>query len=162
MAWAWKMNFNGKVQSPVCCETATKYSAILFVNLGEFIIKYAMITIKRNVFQCINLLNPKMANTFANCENPNEIPHYAAFHQGLHFLLPSKQSSGTEIHYNLEIPTCDPLKYVMDNPMLIAFICMGKSIRIQRVNIPQVPLRDVVNSALGFLYLPWDLGSVNA
>ena len=58
----------------------------------------------------------------------------AAFHQGLHFLLRSKQSYGTEMHHYLEISTCDPFKYIMDNLFLIAFICMGKSIRIQRVN----------------------------
>ena len=28
----------------------------------------------------------------------------------------------------------DPLKYTMDSPVLIVSICMGKSIRIQRVN----------------------------
>ena len=48
-------------------------------------------------------------------------------------LMP-KQFSGTEIHHNLEIPTCDPLKYIMDNPILIAFISMGESIILQRVN----------------------------
>ena len=43
------------------------------------------------------------------------------FHHGLRFLLGSKQSSGTEICCNLEISTCGPLKYIMVNPMLIAF-----------------------------------------
>ena len=43
----------------------------------------------------------------------------------------------TEIHDNWEILTCDPLKFIMDNPILIAFICMGKSIRIQRVKDAQ-------------------------
>ena len=52
----------------------------------------------------------------------------AAFHQGLHFLLRSKQFSGKEIQHNF-----DPLKYIMDNPILIAFMDMGESIRIQRV-----------------------------
>ena len=33
-----------------------------------------------------------------------------------------------------DMPTCDPLKDIMDNPILIAFIWMGKSIKIQRVN----------------------------
>ena len=33
-----------------------------------------------------------------------------------------------------DMPTCDPLKYIIDNPILIAFIWMGKSIKIQRVN----------------------------
>ena len=34
---------------------------------------------------------------------------------------------------NWEMPTYDPLKYIMGNPILIAFFCMGKSIRIWRV-----------------------------
>ena len=49
-----------------------------------------------------------------------------AFHPGLHILLRSEQSSWTEIHHCLKIVTFDPLKYIMDNPMLIAFICMEK------------------------------------
>ena len=39
-----------------------------------------------------------------NSEDPDEIPHNAAFHQGLHYLLRLKQSLGTEIHQNLETP----------------------------------------------------------
>ena len=63
--------------------------------------------------------------TFANSEDPDEMRQNAAFHQGLHFLLRSKQLSGTEMQYNLKILTCDPLNYTMDSPILIAFICMG-------------------------------------
>ena len=41
--------------------------------------------------------------TLANSEDPaDEMQHNAAFHQGLHCLLRSKESSGTEIHHNLE------------------------------------------------------------
>ena len=42
-------------------------------------------------------------------------------------------SSGTETNRYWEMPTCDHLKYKMDNPILTAFICMGISIKIQRV-----------------------------
>ena len=49
--------------------------------------------------------------TLANSGNPDEMQHIAAFYQGLHCLLKFKQSSGTEIHLNLENFTCDPLKY---------------------------------------------------
>ena len=35
------------------------------------------------------------------------------------------QTLGTDIPHNLEMPTCDPLKYIIDNHFLIAFICMG-------------------------------------
>ena len=40
--------------------------------------------------------------TLANSEDPDEMQHYAAFHQGLHCLLRLKQSSGTKIHHSLE------------------------------------------------------------
>ena len=38
--------------------------------------------------------------------------HYAAFHQGLHCLLRTNQSSVKEIQYFLEIITCDPSIYI--------------------------------------------------
>ena len=40
----------------------------------------------------------------------------ATFHQGLIIL---KQPSGQKYNHNLEISTCDPLKYKMDIPILI-------------------------------------------
>ena len=59
------------------------------------------------------------------------------FHQGLHCLLRLKLPLGTEIYirHNFENSTCEPLKYKVGSPMLIVSICMGKSIRIQRVNM---------------------------
>ena len=70
----------------------------------------------------------------ANSEDPDEMLQNAAFHQGLHCLLRYKiQSSGAEIHNYLEISTCVPLIYIKDILILIVFIFMGKSIRIQRV-----------------------------
>ena len=42
---------------------------------------------------------------FASSEDPDEMPHNAAFHQGLHCLLKQKQSSEKEIQYHLEIIT---------------------------------------------------------
>ena len=48
----------------------------------------------------------------ANSEDPDEMQHDAAFHQGLHCLLRLKQSSGTEIRHNLENSTCDLFKHV--------------------------------------------------
>ena len=38
--------------------------------------------------------------TLANSEDPDEMQHNSAFHQGLHHLLRLKQPSGTEIHTN--------------------------------------------------------------
>ena len=78
-----------------------------------------------------NLITPLY--TLANSEDPDEMQLNAAYHLGLHCLLRLKQSSGTEIHHNWETPTCDPLKCIMDNLIHIAFICLGKSIGIQRV-----------------------------
>ena len=39
MAWPWNMNINENVQPHVDCEMATKYCAILFINLGEYIVE---------------------------------------------------------------------------------------------------------------------------
>ena len=68
--------------------------------------------------------NPK-TGTLVNSEDPDEMQHKAAFHQGLHCSLRRKQPSGTEMHHVVEISTCDPLKYKMDNSILIVSICMG-------------------------------------
>ena len=40
--------------------------------------------------------------TLANSEDPDEMQHNAAFHQGLHCLLRLKQPSVTEKHHNIE------------------------------------------------------------
>ena len=39
--------------------------------------------------------------TLANSEDPDEMLHNAAFHQGLHFLLRQKRSSEKEIQFLL-------------------------------------------------------------
>ena len=44
--------------------------------------------------------------TVANSEDPDEMQH---FHQGLHCLLLLIQSSGAEVHDQLENTICDPL-----------------------------------------------------
>ena len=51
--------------------------------------------------------------TLANSEGPDEMQHNAAFHQGLHLLAKLNKPSVTEMHYNLDTSTCDPLKYKM-------------------------------------------------
>ena len=76
--------------------------------------------------------------TFAS----SELPRYAAFHQDLHCFRAISSGSAlfakintifTGLRYkniwNYLIP-------MMDNTILIVFICMGKSTRIQRVNKP--------------------------
>ena len=57
--------------------------------------------------------------TLANSEDPDEMPHNVAFHQGLHCLLRQNQSSEKEMQYFLEIITCDTSIYTMDHPDLI-------------------------------------------
>ena len=56
--------------------------------------------------------------TLANSEDPDELQHNSAFDQCLHCLLRLKQSSGTEIHHNLENSTYDPLKCTIGSPKL--------------------------------------------
>ena len=55
----------------------------------------------------------------ANSEDPDEMPHNVAFHQGLHNLLRQKRSSEKEIQFYLEIITCNPSIYTMDHPKFI-------------------------------------------
>ena len=74
--------------------------------------------------------------TLAISEDPDEMQHDAAFHHGLHCLLRLKEPSETKIHHNLEnstLCTCNPLKYTIGSPILVASICMGKSIRINKI-----------------------------
>ena len=42
-------------------------------------------------------------STFANSEDPDEMPHNGAFHQGHHCLPKQKRSSVKEIQYFLKI-----------------------------------------------------------
>ena len=73
--------------------------------------------------------------TLANSKDPNEMQHYAAFHLGLHCLLRLNNLKGQKYVIIFENSTCDPLKYTMGSPIFIVSICMGKSIRIQRVKM---------------------------
>ena len=58
-------------------------------------------------------------STLANSEDPDEMLHNAAFHQGLHCLPRQKQSSEKERQFYLESITCDPTIYTKDNPKFI-------------------------------------------
>ena len=76
--------------------------------------------------------------TLTNSEDPDEMQRYAAFHQGLHYLLRLQQRSRKEkIYHNLKNSTFDPLNCTMDCPILIVSICMGKFTIIQRVNVSE-------------------------
>ena len=78
----------------------------IYENLDKFS------NISFDIFNLLKTRNPNVG-TFANSEDPDEMPHDVAFHQGLHFLLRQKQSSEKEIQYFLEIITCDPFIYTM-------------------------------------------------
>ena len=69
----------------------------------------------------------------ANSEDPDEMLHKAAFHQGLHCLLRQNQSSEKEIIIYLKTITYDPSIYTMDHPDLTASNLMGNSICPKRV-----------------------------
>ena len=79
----------------------------------------------------LRIRNPKTGDS-ANSEDPDEMPHYVAFHQGLHCLLRQNQSLENEVYF-LEISICDPSMYTMDHPDLIISNFMGDSIDIQKV-----------------------------
>ena len=53
-----------------------------------------------------------MPGTLTNSEEPGEMPHNAAFHQNLHCLIMSKQSSRMEIHHNWEMQTSQPFTHI--------------------------------------------------
>ena len=47
-----------------------------------------------------------LISTLTNSEDPDEMPHYAAFHLGLHCVLRQKRSSKKETQFHFG--TCDP------------------------------------------------------
>ena len=72
----------------------------------------------------------------ANSEDPDEMPHYMAFHLGLHFLLRQKRSLGKEIKYYLKIFTGDLSIYTctINHPDLTVSNCIENFIGPKRVN----------------------------
>ena len=63
------------------------------------------------MFKILKCFNPlytidSQMCTLANIEDPDEMLHYAAFHQDLHCLLRLKQSSEKEIQFHLETSRC--------------------------------------------------------
>ena len=71
-------------------------------------------------------------STFTNSEDPDEMPHNAAFHQGFHCLLKLKRSSDKKyiffFNYNLT-----PLDMYNGLSQIDCIKPKGKSIGIQRV-----------------------------
>ena len=65
-----------------------------------------------------NLMENSITGTLANSEDPDEMPHYAAFHQGLHCLLSQNQSLEREYFGGGRIITCNHSICTMDHPDL--------------------------------------------
>ena len=82
--------------------------------------------------------------TLANSEDPDEVPHNVAFHQGLHCLLSQNRSSEKEIQYVLEIITCDPSIYTMNHQDLTVTNFLENSIGLKRVNGLQFYINNVL------------------
>ena len=59
--------------------------------------------------------------TLANSEDSDEMPHNAAFHQGLHYLQ-DKIDFQERDAISFRIITCDPSIYTMDHPDLRPFL----------------------------------------
>ena len=70
--------------------------------------------------------------TLANSEDPDEMPHDAAFHQGLQCLLRQNQFS-EKYNIFLEILICDPSIYTINDPYLAVSNFMENSIGPKRV-----------------------------
>ena len=79
--------------------------------------------------------------SLANSEDPNEMSVRSVLIPGIMFnpgimfkieqattnrILKLKQIFMAEMHHNLEISACDPLKYKMGNSILILPTCLGK------------------------------------
>ena len=70
--------------------------------------------------------------TMANSEDPDEMPHKAAFHQGLHCCQDEINFQRMKSVFSGSI-TCDPSTYTMDNSDFIVSIFMETSIGLKRV-----------------------------
>ena len=99
----------------VSCDTWL-YRFLIFAPLLTFILVVIEILCNYLTLCLLELLN----GTLASNEDRDEMPQNAIIHQGLHCLLRSKQSSGTEGHLYLIILTCDSLTYTMDQPRIIS------------------------------------------
>ena len=73
---------------------------------------------------------PKMG-TLENSEDPDEMPHYAAFLQGLHCLLRQNRSSEKKLQYFWKL--CDPSEYTIDHPDFITCSLIENAIGLKRV-----------------------------
>ena len=91
--------------------------------------------------------------TLSNSEDPDEMPHDAAFYLGLHCLLRLKHFSEKEIEIYLEIITCGPSLYTMNHPEFIVLYQMEEPIRIQGVKMARGSLFTANSEMSYYLFL---------
>ena len=72
-------------------------------------------------------------STLANSEDPDEMPHNVAFHQGQHYLIRQKTIFKEKIQYYLEIITFDPSINTMNHHRFIVSNQKEEYISTQRV-----------------------------
>ena len=75
------------------------------IAIARALIMNPVLLLLDEVYRMINHVNPLYTRnpytcTFTNSEDPDELPHNAAFHQGLHCLL---RSSGKKMHFFLKL-----------------------------------------------------------
>ena len=80
----------------------------------------------------------------ANSEDPDEMPHNAAFHQGLHCLLCHEQLQRKNNIFNVKIRTCDPSVYTTEHPKFIAANQKEESIRAYKVLMRVHSLKNIL------------------
>ena len=73
-------------------------------------------------------------STLVNREDPDEMPHNAAFHLIRNCLPKLKYSSVKKVQFYLEIIIYGPLIYIMNHPKFTVSYQEEEPIRIQRVN----------------------------
>ena len=71
--------------------------------------------------------------TLENSEDPDEMPHDVAFHQGLHCLQRQCQSSKKVLQYFWEIITGDPSIYTVDHTDFIVCSYIENLVSLKRV-----------------------------
>ena len=77
--------------------------------------------------------------TFTNSEDPDEMPHNAAFLQGLHCLYLGKKSLQTKNTISFKVISQHPNICTMDYPQFIATNQKEESIRTQRDKTIRLP-----------------------
>ena len=71
------------------------------------------------LFNTFYMGNHPLTGSLANNEDPDEMLHYVASHQGLHCLLRLTIFREKKFKFSWKLYTCDPSIYTMDHPVFI-------------------------------------------